>query len=130
MTVASVFRDCGFHARVTSYSGDGGLDVILERGDETIGVQVKRYKNTINAEQIRSLAGALLIGGYTRGVFVTTSRYQPGGVRVSELATASGMPIELLDAPRFLGELKIVQRSAFAAQDYEKYYEIGMLCFE
>ncbi|MDN7178580.1 restriction endonuclease [Caballeronia sp. SEWSISQ10-4 2] len=129
-TVASVFRDCGFHARVTSYSGDGGIDVILERGDETIGVQVKRYKNAINAEQIRSLAGALLIGGYTKGVFVTTSRYQRGGVRVSELATARGMPIELLDAPRFLGELKIAQRSAFAARDYEKYYEIGMSCFD
>jgi len=56
VTVASVFRDCGFHARVTSYSGDGGIEVILERGDETIGVQVKRYKSAIDAEQIRSLA--------------------------------------------------------------------------
>jgi restriction system protein len=128
-TVASVFRDRGFHARVTSYSGDGGIDVILERGGETIGVQVKRYKNVISAEQIRSLAGALFIGGYTKGVFVTTSRFQPGSGRTSALAGARGMPIELLDAPRFFEELKIAQRSALSAQDFERYYDIGMSHF-
>jgi restriction system protein len=129
-TVASVFRDRGFLARVTSYSGDGGIDVILERHGETIGVQVKRYKNAISAEQIRSLAGALFIGGYTKGVFVTTSRFQPGGTEVSKLASARGMAIELLDAPRFFEELKIAQRSKFADQDYEQYYALGFSRFE
>ncbi|MCK4140629.1 restriction endonuclease [Ralstonia pseudosolanacearum] len=129
-TVASVFRDRGFYARVTSYSGDGGIDVILERPGETIGVQVKRYKNAISAEQIRSLAGALFIGGYTKGVFVTTSRFQPGGTEVSALARARGIAIELLDAPRFLDELKIAQRSKFETEDYEKYYSIGFSEFE
>ncbi len=42
-TVASVFADHGYAAVVTAYSGDGGIDVILERGKETVGVQVKRY---------------------------------------------------------------------------------------
>ena len=129
-TVASVFRDRGFHARVTSYSGDGGIDVILERPGETVGVQVKRYKNAISAEQIRSLAGALFIGGYTKGVFVTTSRFQPGGAEVKALANARGMAIELLDALRFFDELKIAQRARFAEQDFEKYYGLAFCRFE
>lgn len=124
-TVASIFRDRGFNTRVTSYSGDGGIDVILERSGETIGVQVKRYKNAISAEQIRALAGALFIGGYTKGVFVTTSRFQPGGNEVTTLAQARGMAIELLDAPRFLEELKIAQRAKFSEHDFERYYDLA-----
>ncbi|WP_261529015.1 restriction endonuclease [Burkholderia multivorans] len=129
-TVASVFRDRGFHARVTSYSGDGGIDIILERPGETVGVQVKRYKDAISAEQIRSLAGALFIGGFTKGVFVTTSRFQPGCAEVSALASVRGMAIELLDAPRFFDELKIAQRSRFAEQDFDRYYALGFSRFE
>lgn len=125
-----MFGDRGFHTRVTSYSGDGGIDVILERPGETVGVQVKRYRNAISAEQIRSLAGALFVGGYTKGVFVTTSRFQPGGTQASALAHARGMAIELLDAPRFFEELKIAQRSRFAQQDFEHYYAIGLSEFE
>ena len=95
-----------------------------------MGVQVKRYRNAISAEQIRSLAGALFVGGYTKGMFVTTSRFQPGGNEVSALACARGMAIELLDAPRFFEELKIAQRSKFEAEDFEKYYSVGLSGFE
>jgi restriction system protein len=50
-TVASVFRSLGYDATVTAYSGDGGIDVILHKGEERIGVQVKRYRNSISVEQ-------------------------------------------------------------------------------
>lgn len=74
--VCSVFRDFGWNARVTACSGDDGIDVVLDgESDSTVGVQVKRYKKEkkIEAEQIRSLAGALLVNGHTKGIFVTTS---------------------------------------------------------
>ena len=73
--VGSVFSNLGYRALVTAYSGDDGIDVILTSGEETVGVQVKRYKNKINVEQIRSLAGALVLKGLTRGIFVTTSTF-------------------------------------------------------
>ncbi len=79
--VCSVFKDFGWDARVTAYSGDDGIDVVLDgHADNTVGVQVKRYKkqNKIEAEQIRSLAGALVVNGHTRGVFVTTSSFRKG----------------------------------------------------
>lgn len=55
--VCSIFKDLGYKARVTAYSADGGVDVILDgANDNTVGVQVKRYKQErrIEAEQIRS----------------------------------------------------------------------------
>jgi restriction system protein len=56
--VASVYRDIGYQARVTARRGDGGIDIVLDGPDQTtIGVQVKRYKETISVEQIRSFRG-------------------------------------------------------------------------
>ena len=117
-TVASVFRNLGYHARVTSYTGDGGIDVILDGTDgKIVGVQVKRYKNSISVEQIRSLAGALYIGGYTKGIFVTTSRFQSGSQKTSNLSALRGIPIELIDADKFYAAMKIAQRERYKFKD-------------
>ncbi|BBP01619.1 restriction endonuclease [Sulfuriferula nivalis] len=113
-TVASVFEDLGYISRVTAYTNDGGIDVILEGiNNQTIGVQVKRYKNSIQVEQIRSLAGALLIGGYTKGMFVTTSKYQSGAGRVSAAAESRGIAIELIDSDGLYSALEIAQRNRY-----------------
>lgn len=109
-TVASVFRNFGYRAKVTAYSGDGGIDVVLEdKNNEEIGVQVKRYKETIQVEQIRAFTGALLLGGYTKGVFVTTSRFAAGAHKVATSAALRGIQIDLLDAPSFYEALGIAQ---------------------
>lgn len=113
-TVASVFKDLGHQVVVTAYSADDGIDIILEGTNRTtIGVQVKRYKNSISVEQIRSLAGALILGGHTRGVFVTTSTYQTGVSRTAARFGARGYPIELIDASKFFTALCIAQRHAY-----------------
>lgn len=110
--VCSVFKDSGWDARVTAYSGDDGIDVVLDgKSDSTVGVQVKRYKkeHRIEAEQIRSLAGALLVNGHTKGIFVTTSSFRSGARRTAEKLATIGYPIELMDAKGFLEALGIAQ---------------------
>ena len=65
--VCSVFRDLGHRARAPTYSRDGGVDLVLEgSAGTTVGVQVKCYaeERRFEAEQIRSLAGALLVNGH------------------------------------------------------------------
>lgn len=114
--VSSVFSNLGWNARVTAYSGDDGIDVILDGPCNcTVGVQVKRNKKErkVEAEQIRSLAGALLLGGHTRGVFVTTSSFRSGAIEVAEKSSAIGYPIELIDAERFFQALGISQIKSF-----------------
>lgn len=107
--VASVFRDLGFHALVTNYSGDDGIDIILNDADTTIGVQVKRYKGAIEVCQIRELAGALLLNGITKGVFVTTSSFQSGVPRTSAKLADRRYAIELMDSAAFYSALEIAQ---------------------
>jgi restriction system protein len=107
--VASVYKDLGYAAVVAGHSTDGGIDIVLSKGDQTIGVQVKRYRDSIEAEAIRSLTGALVLRGLTRGVFVTTSQYRSGAVAAAESYKYRGYSVELIDGDRFFEMLDITK---------------------
>lgn len=110
LTVASVFRDLGYHAEATAYSKDGGIDIVLtDQAGVRIGVQVKRRKDVIEVEQIRSFLGALVLGGFARGVYVSASRFSRGARGAAGLSTQIEMPIELIDANRFFDMLGYAQ---------------------
>jgi restriction system protein len=118
--VCSVFKDAGWDARVTAYAGDDGIDVVLDGPDgATVGVQVKRYgaHRKIEAEQIRSFAGALLLDGKTRGVFVTTSDFRKGARQAAARYASIGYPIKLMNASGFLEALGIAQIKTFVLDD-------------
>jgi restriction system protein len=115
--VASAFRNIGFRACVTAYTCDGGIDVILQgSSSELVGVQVKRYRDRIKAEQIRSLAGALILHGHTQGVFVTTGTYQRGALRTAQDFGERGVPIALMDAQALFDALRIRRREVYATE--------------
>ena|SRR6266404_5623210 len=81
------------------------------------GFKVKRYKNSIQVDQIRELAGALVLGGMTRGVFVTTSDFQSGAASTADRLAARGLPIQLINASEFLQVLGVAQRAMFEFRD-------------
>jgi len=125
LVVESVFKDHDYEAEATAYTNDGGIDVVLRKATgEQIGVQVKRYKDSIEVEQIRSFAGTLFLNGYTRGIFITTSRFQKGGYGEAEKSALRGIPIELWDASKFLDALRIGQREMYqSTYDLRSYIE-------
>ncbi|WP_082742298.1 MULTISPECIES: restriction endonuclease [unclassified Burkholderia] len=109
-TVASVFRDHGYDTTLTTYSRDGGIDIILLENDgKKIGVQVKRLSRSIEVEQIRSFLGALMLGGYARGIFVSSTKFQQGAVDAARASTEQYIPIELVDSASFFDMLGIAQ---------------------
>ena len=110
LTVASVFRDLGYVACATAYSNDGGIDVVLEDAlGARIGVQVKRQKNAVEVEQIRAFLGALVLGGYARGVYVSTSRFSRGARKAARRSAELALPMELVDAGGFFDMLGYAQ---------------------
>jgi restriction system protein len=112
--VASVFSSCGFQAEVTTFSADGGIDIILHnRANQTIAVQVKRHKGAIQVSLIRELLGAMVLGGYTKGIFVTTSKFQTGAFQAIDVASKKGLAIKLVDGDRFLQSLRLAQTIDF-----------------
>lgn len=102
--VADVYSDFGYQAICTGYSNDGGIDVILVKDNLTVGIQVKRSKNNIKLEQIRSLLGSLIINGYKMGMFVCTSDFQRGVYSIAERFS-----IELINGSKFFDQLKEAQ---------------------
>lgn len=115
-TVASVFKSYDYDVKITGFSNDGGIDIILHNESGEIGVQVKRYKNSIEVEQIRSLAGALLLRGITKGIFVTTSNFQRGTHDAIKKFEKHGYKIELMNAEYFYSALKIAQRQIYSSK--------------
>ncbi len=101
---ASVFSDLGYNTVCTGYSKDGGIDLILNNNSNTIGVQIKRTKNNIKVEQIRAFLGAMVVNGYNKGFFVSTSNFQSGCNKI-----ANRVGIELINASKFYDALKEAQ---------------------
>jgi Restriction endonuclease len=113
--VGAIYADAGYAVRVTSYSADRGLDVLVLDGpsDKQVGIQIKRSKGKIEAEAIRSLAGAMILNGIEAGVFVTTSSFRKGARQTAHTYSALGYPIELIDGAAFYDRLRLNRRAMY-----------------
>lgn len=84
--------------QVTSYSGDGGVDVrgVLNAGGVTAihaAVQAKRWKYNVQSKVVRELRGSLTT--HEQGIIITTSGFSKGA---RDEARATGKaPISLID---------------------------------
>ncbi len=105
--VADVFKSIGYFTTVTGYTHDGGVDIILNNGINQIGVQVKRTKNKITIEEIRSFIGALVLSGKTKGFFITTSDFTGQAIRSSR--ATSKIQLDLFDSEMFSDVLSFAQ---------------------
>jgi hypothetical protein len=91
---------------VTSYSGDGGIDV---RGTLAVGgvtnvrtaIQVKRWSNNVSGRTVRELRGGL--SPHERGLIITTSKFTRDAQNEAEIADRT--PISLVDGARLVSLL-------------------------
>lgn len=86
--VAGVLCAMGYHAEVTQYSGDGGVDVLASRDPlrlqpPTIKVQVKRTTGSIGGPAVQALIGTLAPGGNELALFVTLGNYSSDATRIA-----------------------------------------------
>lgn len=84
--------------KVTSYSGDGGVDVrgVLNAGGVTsinAAVQVKRWKRNVQAEIVRNVRGSLTT--HEQGIIITTSDFSAGAR--AEAEAIGKVPISLIN---------------------------------
>lgn len=90
--VGRVFRTRGYSSTVTGGSGDGGVDVLVLRGETKIIVSCKRYAEVVPPMFVRDLYGTMLHEGATEGFLVTSGRFGPGTHEFIQ-----GKPITLID---------------------------------
>lgn len=70
----------GISSKVTQYSGDGGIDGIIEEdklGLDNIYIQAKRWSpdNKVSRPALQAFIGAIADHGGSKGVFITTSSF-------------------------------------------------------
>ena len=89
---SNIFEKEGWRVTETKVTGDGGIDLVLDKKDEHSISQCKRYKNTIGEPLVRDFYGTMISEGVTRGYFVTTGLFS-----LSALKFAENKPIEIID---------------------------------
>jgi restriction system protein len=107
--------------QVTSYGNDGGIDVrgVLNAGNITevnAAVQVKRWKNNIQAPIVQSLRGSLTV--HEQGIIITTSKFSKGA-QVEAQATGK-VKISLVDGDKLL-DLLMEHRIGVRIEQYTLY---------
>lgn len=93
--VSEHFRDQGYRAEVTAASGDYGVDVFAEKGDEKIAVQVKMYGRSmrkVNRQTMMELYGVAAYFDCTKAVLATD-----GEVLADAREVAGKLGIEILE---------------------------------
>jgi len=117
--VGGIFSDFGFEVRITGYSRDRGIDVFVLDGKDnaTIGVQVKRSRNKIQVDQVRTFVGALIQNDLTKGIFITTSDYTKGARGAAAEYWERGFAVELWNADDFYDGLALSRRPEYERAD-------------
>lgn len=107
--VGEAYRRQGYAVEESMSAGaDGGIDLILRRGGQTVLVQCKRWKvQAVGVTVIREMFGLLTHHGATRVIVVTSGRFTR-----EALSFAEGKPIELVDGPALLDLVRSVQAPA------------------
>ena len=85
--IGDYFREKGFDVIVTPFSNDWGLDIIANKGDEKIGIQVKMYGNSnrkVNREAIMTLSGAAHYQDCTKAIIVTDGEIMSDAKKVAD----------------------------------------------
>jgi restriction system protein len=91
----------------TGRTGDGGIDGIIHEdalGLDQIYLQAKRYKGSVQVNEVRDFIGALATHGVRKGVFITTGRFADNAKTL--VKTSQQQRIALIDGP-YLAALMI-----------------------
>lgn len=100
--VAVLFGKMGFSAKTTSYTKDGGIDVIALKDGKQHFIQCKKYiTSKATLPQVRDFYGAMADAGCSRGFFVTT-----GFFTLDAEQFAAGKQIELINGERLMEYFK------------------------
>ena len=81
--ITELFMEMGFNAKTTKNSGDGGIDsegtlIIGKTIEIKMAIQVKRWKNNVQAPEVRNIRGSLSV--QKRGLIITTSDFSKGAI--------------------------------------------------
>lgn len=76
--VARIYQSQGFDVIVSKAGGDGGIDLLLKRGNETIAVQCKAHNKAVAPAVARDLYGTMVSNNIPHGIIVSKNGFTKG----------------------------------------------------
>lgn len=106
--VGESYRQQGYQVAELGGAGpDGGVDLVLTKGNEKFFVQCKQWKAyRVGVTTVRELYGVMAAKGATGGFIVTSGRFTADAMEF-----AQGRNIELVDGPRLFAMIQLARRS-------------------
>lgn len=102
LMVSAYFNRLGYMSKVTGGVADGGIDIVLTRGNEIHLVQCKQWRaNRVPVSVVRELYGVIIAHGADGGFLVTSGQFTRDAVEF-----AAGRNIELVDGQSLLRHIK------------------------
>lgn len=101
--IKELFEEKGYNSKLTKKSSDYGIDVIAEKEDEKIAIQVKRYQksNKVGSPAVRRTLGSKHKINADKTLLITTSSFTSNAKN-----TAKKAPIELWDKSKLHNEVE------------------------
>jgi restriction system protein len=104
--VAGLFRNLGYKADVVGGSGDGGIDIVLERDGKKSYVQCKQYSSKVQVDKVRDFYGAIVSKfANAKCYFVTDNCFT---LPAEEFARDK--PIELIDGQKLIEYIRLAEK--------------------
>jgi len=92
--VKLLFERVGYQVQTTPHTGDDGIDLVLQKDNQTELVQCKRFKNNVSVQVIREFYGVMVDCRCAKGYVVTTGHFT-----APARDFAAGKGIHLIDGP-------------------------------
>src|SRR5215831_14581227 len=93
----SLFREMGYTVEITPGTSDDGIDLLLRKNNQLIGVQCKRWNTPVTEPIIRDFYSAIRSSEAQSGYVITTSTFTSHAYSFAE-----GKPIQLVDLEALL----------------------------
>jgi hypothetical protein len=104
--VGELYKKMGYIVKVTPKSGDGGIDLILRKDNQKIGVQCKHHSKPVGPNDVRAFIGVLLTQNYDSGIFISLNGFT-ATVNCEVIKSRNMVHIELISLPEILKMVEI-----------------------
>lgn len=104
--VGELYRQMGYFVEVTKGSGDGGIDIYLEKSGIRYAVQCKNHNKPISPAAVRDLYGAMMHDRLSNGVFISSGGFTKGA---REFAKGKMELLEVRDLVRMNSQIMVAK---------------------
>lgn len=120
--VGESYRRQGYEVAETKGGADGGVDLVLRRGNERVLVQCKHWQaQTVGVKVVRELKGVVAHAGGTGGAVVTSGRFTTEAVtfaREADIDLVDGVKLKQLAKERRAAQPDPVRREPFISDSF------------